>query len=289
MSRVAITRSVLCLATLLSAIAGGTASAQVGLTVSREADSISRLYRLNLETAAFGEVANLGSLLEFAALDRGPDGLIYGLEWRGDLYAIGAVTGAAEMIGELSTVDPTGLAFAPDGGLWVVAGQTLERVDPATGATQESLALDQELKALAATGDQLYGFSSGWHLWAIDTGSGDLTSIADLSGMSVGFIDADFDESGTLWIVGSGTGPVMGTVFVGFYSVPDPPSGEVIEHYLGLFTFGDDDPRIFFGGLVMEPQRAIDIPALSGAGTALLIALLAVLGTSVVRRFARDP
>ncbi len=287
MSRSTIERFAFCLATLLSAVAGDPAAAQVGFTVSHEADSISRLYRLNLETAAFGEVANLGSALAFAALDRGPDGLLYGLEWDGDLHTIDPATGATEMVGALSIVDPRGLAFGPDGALWVVGGQALERIDPATGATQESLALAQELAALAATGDQLYGFSRSWHLWAIDTGSGDLTSIAELSGMSVDYIDADFDESGTLWIVGVGSGPIMGTSFTGLYSVPDPPSGEVIEHHLWLFILGDDDPWVYLGGLVMERLSAIDIPALGGAGTVLLIAMLAVLGTSAVRRFDR--
>ncbi len=281
--------SLLVATSLFLSLAGPT-TAQVGFTVSSEA-AIARLYRLNLETADLVEVANLGSSLAFAALDRGPEGLIYGLTWSDELYTLDPDTGATEMIGELENEDLRGLAFGPGGGLWVAGNQILERIDPATAATLESLTMDQNVKTLAATGDRLFGISEpNRRLWAIDTGSGELTLITDLPGMQVDWIDADFDELGTLWIAGHGSGPIMGTITTGLYSVPDPPSGEVIEHHLWLFILGEDNPWAYFNGLVMVERTlsVVDVPALGGAGAALLAALLAALGASAVRRSGRD-
>ncbi len=280
MSRVMSRVSAFSVAALLCLSVAGPVAAQVGFTVSHEADTIGRLYRLNLETANYAEVGNLGSALSFSALDRGPDGLFYGLTWSDELYTVDS-GGATELIGELKTEDLRGLAFGPGGDLWAAGGQTLERIDPATGATLESLALDQDVKTLAATGDQLFGISApGSRLWAIDTGSGELTHVADLEGIYLDWIDADFDELGRLWMIGGGSGPIMGTGISAILSVPDPSSGEVIVLHSWLFNLGEEDPRFWFGGLVMAEQSVtvVDVPALGGAGAALLAALLAGLG-----------
>jgi len=287
MSRIRIGWPLFFLATLVAA-GSLPVAAQVGLTVSHEADAVARLYRVNLESGSYGEAANLGAALSFAALDWGPDGLIYALAWDDRLHTLDPATGATELIGELTTVDPRGLAFGPGGSLWVVGGQILERIDPATATTLDSLTLAEPLLALAATGDQLFGISAGnRRLWAIDTATGVLTLIAGLPGIFLSGFDADFDPDGTLWILGIGPGPIMGTSATGIYSVPDPASGEVIEHHNWLFNLGEDDPRAYFGGLVLARRgAAIDVPALSRPGLALLIALLALLGASSARRFA---
>ncbi len=289
MSRVMSRVSAFSVAALVCLFLAGPVAAQVGFTVSHEADSIARLYRLNLETANYAEVGNLGSALSFSALDRGPDGLFYGLTWSDELYTVDA-SGATELIGELETADLRGLAFDPGGDLWAAGGQSLERLDTATGATLESLALDQDVKTLAATGDQLFGISEpNRKLWAIDTGSGELTHVADLPGIYLDWTDADFDQLGTLWIIGGGSGPIMGTAISAIFNVPDPSSGEVIELHSWLFNLGEEDPRFFFGGVAMAEQSGtvVDVPALGGAGAALLAALLAGLGASAARRSGR--
>ncbi len=262
-----------------------------GLTV--EHDFERRLQRLDLMTVDLEEIAEIPTQ-HVIAMDEGPDGLVYGLELRGidppRLIALHPETGATDVIAELAITDPRGLAFGPDAQLWVAAGSSLHRIDRAGGAILESLTLDQELLALAGSAEHLYGFSGFWQLWTIDTSTGDLTAVAELSSVFLDSFDADFDSSGSMWILGAGTGPIMGTISTGLYEVPDPATGQAVEVFFQFDTVGSEDPRSRIFGLAVLPgvPSVVDVPALDSVGMVVLAMLLGIFG-AVALKFRRAP
>ncbi len=191
-------------------------AAPIGFTIDQESGQLASI------DAGANSVTGIGGedgLIDSLAL--ACDGTLFGIEAPDDdfesasLVTIDTTTGATTSIGVLGLDRyEYGMAFAPDGTLWLSTGDDLYRADVTTGATtlvgpffddsgteMNSLAFD-----VAGT---LYGYDDDrGRLFTIDPATAAATEVGS-SDFSMGdVLGLDFDGAGTLWAIArtDGTG-----------------------------------------------------------------------------------
>lgn len=148
------------------------------------------------------------------------------------LVTIDKATGAVTPVGDIGQVDGRyGLAFAPDGTLYLSRNDELYTVSTTTGATTTvgnftDPASDMRSLAVAADGT-LYGYDDeSGRLFTIDPATAATTEVG-ASGYSMGdVLGLDFDSAGTLWAIAQtdGTGVATFDLTTGEGTFLDNPS-----------------------------------------------------------------
>jgi streptogramin lyase len=202
------------------------AAAPVGFTVDQETE---QLASIDAGTSVLTGIGGDDGAIDSLAL--ACDGALYGIERiQFDLFMEGSAvngldpsdqlvridkaTGAITPIGEFGLQNGEyGMAFAPDGTLWVSSDDELYRADITTGALTpvgSFLDAEAEMNSLAfnAAGD-LYGYDDdSGRLYRIDPATAVATEVGDAEAGMGDVLGLDFDAAGTLWAIArtDGTG-----------------------------------------------------------------------------------
>ncbi len=189
-------------------------------SASIDADS---LYRIDLSTGAqtkLGKVQSLGQTrIDVEGMAFSPEGTLYGVDDdQMKLFPINTDNGVVLDSQEASIIgmgpaggNDFGLAFACDGSLYAtsVSQKSLYRMN-LDGSTSLIGNMGQNISALAAYGNQLYGLSNGLlanqtadtrSLYSLNTSTGAATLIGALGGAAGSYNEAGlaFDNDGQLW------------------------------------------------------------------------------------------
>jgi len=285
--------------TLILSATLGFARAQAQVGFSHRSGS---LFRLDLVTdsspivpAVVGETGIPGYSGSMAL---GPDGRLYAAhrQWPQPdrLYAIDPATAEATLIGDLDLGDAqarwSDMTFDDQGRLWLLSMETLFRIDPATAAAIEIATGLEGLQTVAHRNGVLYGVAgdagvSEWSLVSIDPTTGDLTPLADITGIeSVECLleipeSADFDAAGGLWIsVDSVPACIVPDFNTWIVYLPDALQGTPTSR-------SRVDGPGWFPALALAPrQEVIAVPTLDLSGFLLLSLALAATALALLRR-----
>ena len=264
------------------------AHAATGLSVD---DS---LYTIDLETGdrVPGELLGLEGVMGLAVCPTGETFAVAPASSVANLYEIDRDAGTATLIGDTTLDVASGdLTCDMSGNLWFSTGGSLHSLDRSSATS--TLIGGSGLQGIAARGATLYslvgtGFGEDAELVTVDPETAAATTVALLSGdpLPGSVVALDFDARGNLWIMTVQLVPITPPpVLYSFLSIGDLLSGEVDSKS----SFASDPGPSFMSfsslAVVAGPfDRAIEIPALTEAGSVLLILLLAVAAISVVRR-----
>ncbi len=280
-------------ALILSAVLGSTsANAQVGF--SHRDGSLHR-FELVTDGSLIGviSVGDTGVPGISGSMAQSPDGTLYAAHhlwpYPYRLYALDPETAEATLIGDLDLGIASALAsdmtFDDQGRLWLLSLGTLFQIDPATAAATVIADGIDTLRALAFRNGVFYGIAgdpatSQWSLVSVDPATGDLTPIADMSGIVSGSCHitypaaADFDHDGGLWVsVTSALTCILPDFGTGIAYYSDPLTGIVTSQ-------SPIDGADWYPALALQRPRqaAVEVPALGVFGFLLLSAALAAAG-----------
>ncbi len=231
-----------------------------------------------------------GSLVVITAMAASPDGVLYALDsWEGRLLVVDPQAAQAQVVGDLGVENITwfdGMTFDACGRLWAMGfgpgGILMYSIDPATGAAEATTPVQWPLTGLAALGETLYTID-GATLATVDPLTGEVSHIGGPAGAD----SIDFAADGTLWGA-IGRSPAGGSVPGGTYTF-DLTTGATTQ-VADIFFVGSA-----YGLSIGPPPGTCQsgappaIPTASGAGLALLAALLAAGGALALgRRRAAD-
>lgn len=271
--------------------------AHTALSVSNDA-----LWRVNLDTQTGQLLVDLDSPNPFfhcwhlAVSSTGTIRCAFG----SSMYAIDGATGEVSELPPALPLPPPlpgppaptslsgGLTFDSADRLWLVdlAGTTLLQLDPASGAVVSSQPLSPTgtfVNALAALGDRLFAFTEDTaldrrYLEEIDPTTGTSLSAIEFPQLAPP-VDADFDESGDLWVV-----EFVGSIILGVNCY------RVDRITLATSTVKEVSSACWFVG---EPTFAniadvrgtvLEIPTLDHVGRLCLLGMLLLSALIILRR-----
>lgn len=248
-----------------------------GYSISEVGTAETQLYQIDLSS---GETTLVGPLgIEPAAgvsAAASPAGEVFIVDSDGMLLEMNSQTGQASLVADLPITRVTGLAFAPDGDLRIVAESEMYRVTPA-GLILETVALAEDVRILAANRNRMIAIwldqDLNVRLFAeINPETGELGEARVLQELRPCLFDAELDSQGHLWML---TNPCTLLLLTALDRATDLSTG-VVEPVTG---WGPGDPGLGFRAFVIPQAPAVvDIPTLSRSGLAWLILALALAG-----------
>ena len=204
----------------------------------------------NIDSLALACDGTLYGIATFRQDEGAPLGAIgNGLMEEDQLVTIDTATGAATPVGDIGMVDGRyGLAFAPDGTLFLSRNDQLLTVSTTTGAATPvgnfpDAASDMRSLAVSAAGT-LYGYDDeSSRLFTIDPATAATTEVGDSPYGMGDVLGLDFDSAGTLWAIASTDGTGMATFDLTTGEGQFTPNGPIAAHGLALSSYACETPE----------------------------------------------
>ena len=258
------------------------------------------VFRLDLDSGG-GDIAwQVASATDLGgttgAFARGADGRLFGTSsWSPNddrLYILEPSTGDVEFVGPVGGAIWVDLAFDDQERLWMALDGGLHQVDT-SDATTTPVALDSEyLYAVGFRAGTLFGIAGdgtpeSFQLLEIDPDSGTSQLVAELPGYEqLGCYNEwptgmAFDADGGLWVVvaeWNGT-CIIPIPTIGYQYYADPLSGM----HGPRRRLAGGAPGLMPGLAVVGGAAVVDIPTLSPAGAAGMVALVLIVGLTTLR------
>ena len=253
-------------------------------------ESLSVLYTLDLQTGETTMVGPTGVEERFSSLSFGPEGRLWGIgrtqTTAAALFELDPETGGATSIGVLGYDDLRALAIDGDGRFWASDDDQLFTLDPATGQATPGPVFEEEIRALAARGSQLFAVRSlgefETSVLRIDTATGQLTPVLESFPLDLPTSDASFGGAGKLHLKTAFNGGSLLGINHAFVRV-DLESGQVETTYETFTAF--TDPLASMVSLAIRGGGpAVEVPTLGGSAIGVLVLSLAALGAHTLRR-----
>jgi hypothetical protein len=275
---------------------GAAAQGQDFLSFGADFDGNGQLYRVDVETALMTPVGPVQpSSPRMPSLATGPDGLLYGTNASASirLFRINPDTGSIIEVGATGITNPSDafrpkVAFDGAGSLWLVLGQDLYSIDPATALASPPAALPRAARTLASRFGQLIaitddgGPTDPHRIEELDPQGPTLTTLSSTSFSN--YYDAAFDDQGRMRVLGSSGGIPELEIF-NYYVIADLVTApEPVQTASNGYFFLDIEAGARNLTEIPSGPVPVEVPTAGTLGRWLLAAALLAAALAFLRR-----